>query len=60
MVYGLFESLHTFQAIALVKRQVRFVGYAIRGGSVNDGFVESEDGVFFISQVSGYLIDIRV
>jgi hypothetical protein len=45
--YSLFESDPSFYAHAFIKGQIGFIGDAIRGGSVNDGFVESEDRIFF-------------
>ena len=58
--YGALERRQPFGAHALVKGEVWLVSYAVFGGSVNDGFVEVEDGVVVTQQMLGYLLDVCV
>ena len=58
--YGALERRQPLGAHALVKGEVGLVSYAVFGGSVNDGFVEVEDGVVVTQQMLGYLLDVCV
>ena len=60
IVDGFLIGLPSFHTKALVEGQIGFVGHAIGGGGVDDGFVEVENGVFGVEKVGGDFLQIGV
>ena len=60
VVDGFLIGLPTFHAEALVESKVGLVGHTVGGGGVDDGFVESKNGIFVLEQVSGDFLQVGV
>ena len=60
IVDGLLEGHHALDAEGLIEGEVGFVRHAVGGGGVDDGFVESEDGILLVQQVLWNLLGVGV
>ena len=58
--YRLLEGGPAFQPAAFIEGEVRLVGHAVGGRSVDDGLVEGKDGVLFAEQVGGDFLHVCV
>lgn len=57
---GFLKGFPPFEAEALIEGEVGFVGHTQVGRGVDDGFVEGEDGVFFLQEMLRYLLDVGI
>ena len=57
---GLLKGYPALDTHALIECKVGFIGYAVRCCSIDNGLVEGKHGIFFLQQVGGNLLEIRI